>query len=65
MEGLSPKPKPMEAMLNPQPEDQSVHMQNGNEKSELMQYFEAQVRDMYWAYKDLLKAIFEADKDIH
>lgn len=55
----------MEAMLNPQPEDQSVHMQNGNEKSELMQYFEAQVRDMYWAYKDLLKAIFEADKDIH
>lgn len=55
----------MEAMLNPQSENQPLPMENAAEKSEMMQYFEAQVRDMYWAYKDLLKAIFEADKEIH
>lgn len=32
-----------------------------DEKSELMQFFENQVRDIYWAYKDLLKEIFEAE----
>lgn len=53
----------MEAMLNPQNEESATFSQN-NEKSELMQYFEYQVNDMYWAYKDLLKEIFADDKDL-
>ena len=53
----------MEAMLNPQNENQANAMQNNGEKSELMQFFENQVHDMYWAYKDLLKAIFESDEE--
>ena len=52
----------MEAMLNPQNENQSVSLENNNEKSELMQFFESQVNDVYWAYKDLLKAVFEIEK---
>jgi hypothetical protein len=52
---------PMEAMLNPQNENQANAMQNNSEKSELMQFFENQVHDIYWAYKDLLKEIFEND----
>jgi hypothetical protein len=51
----------MEATLNPNSSEQSVPMQHPVEKSELMQIFEEQVHDMYWAYKDLLKAIFEKD----
>ena len=51
----------MEAMLNPQNDNQANAMQNSSEKSELMQYFENQVHDMYWAYKDLLKEIFNGD----
>lgn len=53
----------MEATLNPQNEDQSVSLCANSEKSELMQFFENQVSDMYWAYKDLLKAIYEAEQD--
>jgi hypothetical protein len=56
----------MEAMLNPQNENQSSSLSNkntDNEKSDLMKYFEYQVHDMYWAYKDLLKEIFESDKE--
>lgn len=53
----------MEAMLNPQNDNQANALQNNTEKSELMQFFENQVNDMYWAYKDLLKAIFESEKD--
>jgi len=52
----------MEATLNPQSDGQPVPVDNPNEKSELMQYFENQVRDIYWAYKDLLKEIFETEK---
>ena len=52
----------MEATLNPQNENQPASFENNNEKSELMQYFENQVKDMYWAYKDLLKEIFEKEK---
>jgi len=52
----------MEAMLNPQNENQSNSIQNSSEKSELMIFFENQVHDVYWAYKDLLKAIFEGEK---
>ena len=52
----------MDAMLNPKNDDQSLSMDQNNEKSELMQYFEAQVNDIYWAYKDLLKEIFESEK---
>jgi hypothetical protein len=53
----------MEAMLNPQNEDTQTFSQT-SEKSELMQIFESQVKDMYWAYKDLLKEIFSEDKDL-
>ncbi|MDI1353691.1 MAG: hypothetical protein PSX36_02145 [bacterium] len=52
----------MDAMLNPQSENQQNSLENSSEKSELMIYFENQVHDMYWAYKDLLKAIFENEK---
>lgn len=52
----------MDTMLNPQNDDQSASLTSGSEKSELMQFFENQVHDMYWAYKDLLKAIFENEK---
>lgn len=52
----------MDTMLNPQNDDQSASLNNSSEKSELMQFFENQVHDIYWAYKDLLKAIFEKDK---
>ena len=31
------------------------------EKSELMQRFEAQVNDAYWAYKDLVRALIDLD----
>lgn len=41
--------------------DQSFSMQQDNSKSDLMQFFEKQVSDMYWAQKDLLKAIFESE----
>ncbi len=40
-------------------EQPALSFENTGEKSELMQVFEEQVHDMYWAYKDLLKAIFE------
>lgn len=40
-------------------QQQALSLENANEKSELMQLFESQVQDIYWAYKDLLKAIFE------
>jgi hypothetical protein len=51
----------MDTTLNPQNEDHSISL-NSSEKSELMQFFENQVHDVYWAYKDLLKAIFESEK---
>ena len=52
----------MEPTLNSQNENPSASFGgNGNEKSELMKYFEYQVTDSYWAYKDLLKEIFEGD----
>ena len=54
----------MEATLNPQNENQmSSFGSTGNEKSDLMNYFECQVNDAYWAYKDLLKEIFESDSN--
>jgi hypothetical protein len=51
----------MEAALNPQNDNQQASLESSNEKSELMQYFESQVNDMYWAYKDLLKEIFKSE----
>lgn len=45
-------------------EEQGTHLNASNEnseKSELMQIFENQVKDNYWAYRDLLKEIFSAD----
>jgi len=55
----------MEATLNSQNENQpsSFGSNSGNEKSDLMKYFEYQVNDAYWAYKDLLKEIFESDSN--
>lgn len=50
----------MEAILNPNSDSQSSSIRTNSEKSELMQFFESQVNDMYWAYKDLLKAMSEA-----
>jgi len=55
----------MDAMLNPQNQEQPVSpvsLESNGEKSELMQIFESQVNDMYWAYRDLLKAIFESEE---
>jgi len=52
----------MEPTLNTQNENQAASFGNtSNDKSELMKYFEYQVTDSYWAYKDLLKEIFEGD----
>jgi hypothetical protein len=55
----------MDATLNTQgqeqtrPETYREAQEAASEKSELMQIFEMQVKDAYWAYKDLLKAIVE------
>ena len=49
----------MKAIIQNQKEEEAVSLENPSEKSELMQVFEQQVHDMEWAYKDLLKAIFE------
>jgi hypothetical protein len=57
---------PMEATLNTQGQEQQAppdtyreQQEAAGEKSELMQIFEMQVKDAYWAYKDLLRAIIE------
>jgi hypothetical protein len=52
----------MESTLNPQHEEAHFPVQN-EQKSELMQTFEQQVTDMHWAYRDLLKAIFEGPEE--
>ena len=54
----------MDATLNPANQEQPMQplpLQASEEKSELMQVFEHQVYDAYWAYRDLLKAILESD----
>lgn len=51
----------MEAKLNPQTENSQSTHEMSNEKSELMKFFEYQVNDAEWAYKDLFKAILEAE----
>ncbi len=52
----------MEATTHPQNENQSSSFtNNSNEKSELMQFFEYQIKDTEWAYKDLLREILAAD----
>jgi len=51
----------MKATINSFKEEQAVSFENTGEKSELMQVFESLVHDTEWAYKDLLKAIFEID----
>lgn len=51
----------MDATLNPQNENQAASLGTAEEKSELMQFFEYQVSDKFWAYRDLLKAILESD----
>ena len=51
----------MEAIMNSQNNEPALSLENQSDKSELMQLFESQVNDLYWAYKDLLKAIFESD----
>ena len=52
----------MEATTNSQNENPSASFgSNSNEKSELMQIFEYQVKDTEWAYKDLLKEILASD----
>ena len=50
----------MEAM-NHQHEAQPQMNGSHEEKSELMQRFEAQVNDTYWAYKDLVRALLDLD----
>jgi hypothetical protein len=61
---IDSKITPMEPVLNPQNNDVPASFENTSEKSELMQFFESQVTDMYWAYKDLLKEIFAEDRDM-
>lgn len=52
----------MDATINQNNNDQqSFSAGQDSTKSELMQYFEKQVSDIYWAQKDLLKAIFESE----
>lgn len=51
----------MEATVNSQNDNQASFGSNNSEKSELMQVFEYQVNDVYWAYKDLLKEILQND----
>lgn len=52
----------MEATINQNSGEHSFSFEQDNSKSELMQFFEKQVNDIYWAHRDLLKAIFEADE---
>lgn len=52
----------MDATFNTNNESQPASLEATGGKSELMQYFENQVNDIYWAYKDLLKAIFESEE---
>ncbi len=59
--GHSPITKVMEANLNPQTENSQSTHEMSSEKSELMKFFEYQVNDADWAYKDLVKAILEAE----
>lgn len=49
----------MDATINQNNDPQQASSENNSGKSELMQFFENQLHDMYWAYKDLLKAIAE------
>jgi len=49
----------MDATINSNNEPQQVSLESNSGKSDLMQYFENQLHDMHWAYKDLLKAISE------
>jgi hypothetical protein len=51
----------MEANLNPQTENSQSTHEMSSEKSELMKFFEYQVNDADWAYKDLVKAILESE----
>lgn len=58
----------MDTILNSQNEGQSSdnfrsQMGDNNGKSELMQMFERNVHDAYWAYRDLLREIFESDDE--
>ncbi len=58
-DSFNKKIKIMDATINSHNEPQQASSDNNSGKSELMQYFENQLNDMYWAYKDLLKAIVE------
>jgi hypothetical protein len=51
----------MDTILHSQNEEQAFPLETGGEKSEIMQLFERQVSDAYWAYRDLLREIFESD----
>lgn len=53
----------MDATINQNSNEQSFSAGQDNTKSELMQFFERQVNDIYWAHKDLLKAIFEPENE--
>ncbi len=49
----------MDATINTSNDSQQASLDANSGKSEIMQFFESQLNDMYWAYKDLLKAIAE------
>jgi hypothetical protein len=51
----------MESMAQPQSENSNKSFESSSEKSELMQIFEQMVHDSDWAYRDLLKAIKDAE----
>lgn len=53
--------KVMEPALNPQSENTPNAQEMSSEKSELMKFFEYQLYDAEWAYKDLVKAILESE----
>jgi hypothetical protein len=51
----------MEPASQPQHEQMGASPESFNEKSELMRIFEYQISDSEWAYKELLRAILEAE----
>jgi hypothetical protein len=52
----------MDTILYSQSGEASFPMETGSEKSDLMLFFENQLKDSNWAYRDLLRAIFETDE---
>jgi hypothetical protein len=53
----------MDATFSATSTNQTLSQESIDEKSELMLFFENQVNDAFWAYKDLLIEIVTFDKE--